>query len=325
MIDTTNSTPFDAACEDIEVGALEHQLARLDLGEVEHLLDQPHHHARGAAQRLQHVGLLARQLRVAQQVGHADDGVERRAQLVAHHRDEAALGLVRGLGARERIEHARHQRAHVEAQNQGADHELDADRQVRLPERARREHHREAREAGHQREMQVGAAEAEAVGERDPDVGEVQRPAVVAQVPHDPARGRLVEHDAEAAARGRDAVGGEVRPEDHRRERVVAEEHQVVRLERLQVGGPEFARHDERPQQQAEHHAHDRLLVLGVGPRREARARRGGEAAQPGDHLGTPSPAGSCKSRCTSSTRSLTPRKASTSRGSKCLPRCAFR
>ena len=44
----------------VEVGLLERELAGLDLGEVEHVLDQAEHHARGAAQRLQHVGLLAR-------------------------------------------------------------------------------------------------------------------------------------------------------------------------------------------------------------------------------------------------------------------------
>ena len=140
MIETTNSTPFAAACaatmrQVLLTSAcrsksvlLEHQLAGLDLGEVEHVLDQAEHHARGAAQRLQHVGLLAVELRVAQQVGHADDGVERRAQLVADHRDEAALGLVGRLGARQRVEHAPHQRQHVQADRGHADQQADAER-----------------------------------------------------------------------------------------------------------------------------------------------------------------------------------------------------
>ena len=42
--------------------------------------------------------LLGAQRRVEQQVGHAEDAVERRADLVADHREEAALGAVGGLG-----------------------------------------------------------------------------------------------------------------------------------------------------------------------------------------------------------------------------------
>ena len=84
--------------------------------------------ARGAAQRLQHVGLLAVQLGVAQKVGHADDGVQRRAQLVAHHRDEAALRQVRRLGARDGVEHAAHERQHVQVHRDHRDQQADAER-----------------------------------------------------------------------------------------------------------------------------------------------------------------------------------------------------
>src|SRR5947207_1892006 len=59
----------------VEVGLLERDFAGLDLGEIQHVFDQPQHHARGAAQRLQHVGLLAAEGSVPQQVRHADDGV----------------------------------------------------------------------------------------------------------------------------------------------------------------------------------------------------------------------------------------------------------
>ena len=43
------------------------------------------------------------QRRVEQQAAHADHGVHRRADLVAHRRQECALGLVGGLGLRARL------------------------------------------------------------------------------------------------------------------------------------------------------------------------------------------------------------------------------
>ena len=42
------------------------------------------------------LALLGRERRVEQQAGHADDAVHRRADLVAHRREELALGLRRG-------------------------------------------------------------------------------------------------------------------------------------------------------------------------------------------------------------------------------------
>ena len=42
--------------------------------------------------------LFGVQRRVEQQPAHADDGIHRRADLVAHRRQEAALGFVGGFG-----------------------------------------------------------------------------------------------------------------------------------------------------------------------------------------------------------------------------------
>ena len=49
------------------------------------------------------VALLVVERRVEQQAAHADDGVHRRADLVAHGRQERALGLVGGLGGGARL------------------------------------------------------------------------------------------------------------------------------------------------------------------------------------------------------------------------------
>ena len=77
---------------------MELQFAGLDFGEIEHLVDQIKQVLSGlgnALQRLDEI-VLAQVLGVFQQhLGNADDGVERRAQLVAHIGEKLALGLSR--------------------------------------------------------------------------------------------------------------------------------------------------------------------------------------------------------------------------------------
>ena len=57
----------------------------------------------GGADRLGELALLVVERRVDEQAAHADDGVERRSDLVRHRREEAALGLVRLLRALARL------------------------------------------------------------------------------------------------------------------------------------------------------------------------------------------------------------------------------
>ena len=77
---------------------IEVELAGLDLREVQHLVDEAEQVSAGgihAAQRL-HRLLRAEARRVGDHhLGQADDGVERRAQLVAHAREELRLVLAR--------------------------------------------------------------------------------------------------------------------------------------------------------------------------------------------------------------------------------------
>ena len=57
--------------------------------------------SRASARVLDHAEefpLLRRERRIERKLGHADDAVHRRADLVAHVREEIALGLVRALG-----------------------------------------------------------------------------------------------------------------------------------------------------------------------------------------------------------------------------------
>ena len=74
------------------------QAARFDLGEVENVVDDGEQGVAARADRLGVIALLARERRIEQQAGHADDAVHRRADFVAHHREEGALGLAGPLG-----------------------------------------------------------------------------------------------------------------------------------------------------------------------------------------------------------------------------------
>ena len=86
---------FDGALDrlaDVEVEHLERELARLDLGEVEDVVDDGQQRVRAGLDRQREVALLDVELAVEQQAAHADDAVHRRADLVGHVRQELALG-----------------------------------------------------------------------------------------------------------------------------------------------------------------------------------------------------------------------------------------
>ena len=70
----------------------------LDARDVEHLVDQPEQMPARADDVADAVRLRRRQVLHLQDLAEAEDGVERRAQLVAHAREEIALGAVGVLG-----------------------------------------------------------------------------------------------------------------------------------------------------------------------------------------------------------------------------------
>ncbi len=72
--------------------------AGLDLGEIEDFLDQRQQRVARGLHCLDVGRLLGGQRRVGEKVRHAEDAVERRADLVRHHRQEVGFGAVGRLG-----------------------------------------------------------------------------------------------------------------------------------------------------------------------------------------------------------------------------------
>ena len=70
------------------------ELAGLDLGEIENLFDQRKQGFAGRLRRLGVVKLLGRERRIKQEIGHAENAVERRADFVADGGEEPRLGAV---------------------------------------------------------------------------------------------------------------------------------------------------------------------------------------------------------------------------------------
>ena len=81
-----------------EVDGLDAELARLDLREIEDVVDDAEQGIGRVAHHLEIAEALLLGFRPQRQVGHADDAVHRRADLMAHVGEEFALGLIRRLG-----------------------------------------------------------------------------------------------------------------------------------------------------------------------------------------------------------------------------------
>ena len=81
-----------------EFGFLKFELARLDLGKIQNVVDDVQQAVRGRFDQAEIVPLLGRQSGVERQVRHADDAVHRRADFVAHVGQEFALGAAARFG-----------------------------------------------------------------------------------------------------------------------------------------------------------------------------------------------------------------------------------
>ena len=82
----------------VEVDRVELELARLHPGEVQDVVDDGQQRIGGRLDDPQILALFGRELGVQHEIGHPDDAVHRRPNLVTHVRQELALGPVGGLG-----------------------------------------------------------------------------------------------------------------------------------------------------------------------------------------------------------------------------------
>ncbi len=83
---------------EVERDLLDHHPPGLDLGKVEDVVEDAHQVLCGAGNLAQLVLLLRARLGTLQQMGHADDGIHRRADFVAHIGQERALAAAGGFG-----------------------------------------------------------------------------------------------------------------------------------------------------------------------------------------------------------------------------------
>ena len=84
--------------DDVERFRARLELTGLDLGEIQHVVHHPEQRGAGVLQPLRVGLLLGLQGSAQQHVGIADDGVHRRAHLMAHVGDEVRLGGIGGFG-----------------------------------------------------------------------------------------------------------------------------------------------------------------------------------------------------------------------------------
>ena len=177
-------------------------IAELDPGDVEQIRDHVEQGATGGPHRAHHVLLLAVQARAAQHVGHADDRMQRRAQLMAHGREEAALGDVRLLGARQGVGQLGQQGRGVGRQQQESDPKAGRERRLAAPVVGHRDHHPEAHQAQRRRHAQIASAIAKAHAQRDPQIEGIEdRRGLVPAQQHQGQRQHVEQHADVAADR----------------------------------------------------------------------------------------------------------------------------
>ena len=88
---------------DVHRSRVQRDFARLELGQIEYVVDQCEQNLTAAADRLRIRTLLFGELGHQQQLRHAQHAVHRRADLVAHHRQEFAFGAQRFVHHGERL------------------------------------------------------------------------------------------------------------------------------------------------------------------------------------------------------------------------------
>ncbi len=262
------------------------ELAGLDLGDVEDVVDEGEERARRGVHRRQHVALARVEAGAAQDGVEADHGVERGAELMAHDGEEAALGGVRLLGLRLRLGEVADERGQIGRQHHEREDEAAGERQVLVPERRGGDDGGEARHAHHGRLHQRLQPIAQSVADADPEIDAVPgRGGAAAEMQIDRQESQIGQHGEGTSQRQMAWPHHQVQQEDpaHRH----ADPHGEGRLGGAGVAGLEIHRRQRVVEHDADEDGADHdLLVLGIRPLGEI-AGEGIEAApERGDPAG---------------------------------------
>jgi hypothetical protein len=262
---------------------VEAEPAGLDLGDVEHVVDKRQEAVRGAPGGRRHVALLGVEPGRAQKLGHADDGVQRCPELVAHGGEEAALRPARLLGLGHGTLELAEQKGEIARQDDEREDEADIERREALPGRGGEHDADEQRGAGDRRDREVEPAIAEAVAEDRPEEeGKEEHRRFAAGIDR-PVDADGVRRDAaEAACRARPRPEQQVDEKSERRRDGEAVDDGAVADDPGRVVAERHA-HDVDEHERRDDDADQDLLVLAVLPAGQAAAqpaRRGLELIQ---------------------------------------------
>ncbi|GAV35452.1 hypothetical protein ROTAS13_03128 [Roseomonas sp. TAS13] len=210
-------------CHRIEDHLLEGDAARIQARQVQQVVDQRDQGARGGLDRPRHLPLLGLQRRAAQQVVHADDGGDRRTQLVADAGQEEALRLAGLFRLVPRQGQLADQHRGIARQDHQPSQQAQRQRVVGLPVGRDMDDGAEGQDGQARRDAQISDAEAEAVAEDHPEIERIERGHIDtageqparegAQIQHDPRQasqdgGAGAEHQMPAEQQCRDGKGG---------------------------------------------------------------------------------------------------------------------
>ncbi len=269
----------------------------LDPRQIEQAVDERLERAAGHIHRLDHLPLLRAQRRGAQEAGHADNGGERGAQLVAHTGEEEALGLARLLGGLHGVGELADQRSGISGQDDEPHQETHREMPAVVPEGCRKHDEREARRRHRDGDHQPRQAEAETIAEDDPQIdGKKQRGDLAPQMQL-PGEEAAIQHQGEQPPASRHA-GKQQDVAEHPQSQRDVERHHHQRAAQI-AAAPVHEKHDdddEREDEPVEAH-----LVLAIGPVPQPRGRplegggQGLERPRRGPHAR--SPTGSAQSQ----------------------------
>jgi hypothetical protein len=197
---------FDLRQRQVQVDVVDDDLdlARFDLGEVEDVGDLGQERVGRGADGLHHLALRAGQGRIAEQVAHADDAVERRPHLVADISEEAALGLARLFGLSLGLVQFLEQRRDIGRQHDERREQAVGQRRLALPVVVALDHEQETERAHDRAERQIAQAVAEAHAEGDEQVDPVPHRGRAAAREHEVGQRRQVEAERQEAPHHRD-------------------------------------------------------------------------------------------------------------------------